>query len=109
MKFLSTLTIAAVLAGTTLAFAADWSSSFDESGEYQVAQSSYQDAIINDSDGYTNVRSGPGSKYKIIGRIYEGNMFFALPTGDQWWRVEEGDLKGWMHRSRVELIEYDQN
>jgi uncharacterized protein YgiM (DUF1202 family) len=36
-------------------------------------------AVINDPDGYTNVRSGQGASYGIIARINEGEVFYAIP------------------------------
>lgn len=68
--------------------------------------------VINDPDGYTNVRSGKGSQKPIIGKIYEEEVFlFASqqkPSGN-WWPVicncKEGYLEGYMHKSRIISIE----
>lgn len=61
-------------------------------------------AVINDSDGYTNVRSGQGTKYEIIDRVSEGEVFYTIPQQSDWWPVRTKDNKlGYMHRSRIRI------
>ena len=62
-------------------------------------------AVINDPDGYTNVRFGQGTKYDIITRVTEGEIFYTIPqkTTD-WWPVRTTDGKhGYMHSSRIKI------
>ena len=64
------------------------------------------EAVINDPDGYTNVRSGPGIQRKVIGRIVDGEVFYVLSRRGEWWQVKTRDGKhGFMHHSRVKTRE----
>ena len=49
--------------------------------------STAQLAIINDPDGYTNVRAEPSGKSKIIHQVKENELF--------WTDYEEGYDEGW--------------
>lgn len=62
-------------------------------------------AVINDPDGYTNVRSGQGASYGIIARINEGEVFYAMPQqNSDWWPIRTVDGKyGYIHRSRIKI------
>jgi SH3-like domain-containing protein len=47
-----------------------------------------------------NIRSGPGTKYKIIGKAEYGVVFKTLQRGDGWVKVQhEQGLTGWVKRS----------
>lgn len=47
-----------------------------------------------------NIRSGPGTKYKIIGKAEYGVVFKTLKRGDGWVKVQHEDgLTGWVKRS----------
>lgn len=63
------------------------------------------EAVIDDPDGYTNIRSGQGTQYSIIARANEGEVFYAIPRQtDDWWAVRTKDNKyGYMHRSRIKM------
>ncbi|MEM6803168.1 MAG: hypothetical protein AAF696_17310 [Bacteroidota bacterium] len=65
-------------------------------------------AIINDPDGYTNVRSGPGGNTKVLGKIFEGEIFWIETEKyrkGSWWTImcncKEGFIEGYMHKSRI--------
>lgn len=64
-------------------------------------------AVINDVDGYTNIREAPNSKSAIVGRVESGHKFLThLQPGD-WWQVQVSEnLYGYMHKSRI-LIQPD--
>jgi SH3-like domain-containing protein len=48
----------------------------------------------------TNIRSGPGTKYKIVGKAEYGVVFKTLQRGDGWVKVQhEQGLTGWVKRS----------
>jgi len=47
----------------------------------------WQSANIQDPDGWTNVRTGPGSKYEGVARIYEGEDFEVQSGPEDWWQV----------------------
>ncbi len=70
--------------------------------------------IINDPDGYTNIRSGKGSNFEIVGKIYENELFVYYDSAGQNWlkvaitkcRCDEpnriyNDITGYVHRSRI--------
>lgn len=61
-------------------------------------------AIINDPDGYTNVRKGKGSEYPIVGKIAADEVFIFTPNYNmKWWKVRNKDdsIEGYMHKSRI--------
>ena len=64
-------------------------------------------AVINDPDGYTNVRSGMSTKSEIIDRLYEGEHYEVYPTSKtNWWRVKtQNYVKGYVHKSRIRIID----
>ena len=76
-------------------------------------------AIINDSDGYVNVRKGKGTNYEIITTINKDEFFYCDTTTlkDEWikiltmrWQMAPKweDIKrieGYVHRSRIQIIE----
>lgn len=63
-------------------------------------------AIINDPDGYTNVRKGKGTNHAIITKIYNNEKFTVIPSDENWWQVRTKDGKsGYMYYDRVKLID----
>jgi SH3-like domain-containing protein len=47
-----------------------------------------------------NIRSGPGTKYKIVGKAEYGVVFETLKRGNGWVKVRhESGLTGWIKRS----------
>lgn len=87
-----------------------------------------QFAIINDADGFVNVRKAKNAKSEITGRINSGDLvlYFDEDRGKEWiWishsdanfidfassrtlltsKVSKANLTGYVHRSRLVLIE----
>lgn len=66
-------------------------------------------AIINDNDGYVNIRKERNIKSGIVGNIQHGQIFFVTPTTkSNWWSVytqDGGEMVGYIHRSRILLYE----
>lgn len=62
-----------------------------------------QPAVINDPDGYTNIRSGQGTNFNILGVVYEGETFYAIRNNSSdWWRIKnKNGIIGYMHKSRI--------
>lgn len=47
-----------------------------------------------------NVRSGPGTKYRIVAKAYYGVVFKTLQQKDGWVNVQHADgVSGWVNRS----------
>ena len=45
-------------------------------------------AVINDPDGYTNIRSGKGTSFEIVDKIYDSEVFhFVDIPNEQWLEV----------------------
>jgi hypothetical protein len=63
-------------------------------------------AIIQDPDGYTNVRNGMSKNAEIIDRLFEGENYEVFPTSDSnWWLVyTQSKIKGYVHKSRIKII-----
>jgi uncharacterized protein YraI len=64
------------------------------------------DTITITSRGTTNVRSGPGTTYTIIDRLFEGDTVTAngrSDTSNSWLRVDVDGSEGWVSASVVTL------
>ena len=65
-----------------------------------------QAAVIDDPDGYTNVRSGPSANFPIVARIDQGEVFTTYTQPGDWWQVRTADSRvGFMARSRIRIID----
>lgn len=76
------------------------------SGLGMVAQTLYR-AVINDPDGYTNVRDQQSSNSDIVLRISKDEVFFVQKGKGNWWPVylyKDGSKEGYIHSSRVKII-----
>ena len=63
-------------------------------------------AVINDPDGFTNVRDTPSTGGAIVARINEGERFSTRVQQRPWWRVRlDNGTEGWVHRSRIRIVE----
>ncbi|MEG1360779.1 MAG: SH3 domain-containing protein [Clostridia bacterium] len=62
-------------------------------------------AVINDPDGYTNLRKAPDGKSAIIGRVDKENSFYTHPQAGDWWQVRvNSSMQGYMHKSRILMV-----
>jgi hypothetical protein len=65
-----------------------------------------QAAVIDDPDGYTNVRSGPSASFPIVARVDQGEVFTTYSQPGEWWQVRTADSRvGFMARSRIRVID----
>ena len=74
-------------------------------GSYD-ANPALQCAVINDADGWTNVRTQPSMNGAIVTKIYDGERFyFERVPGSNWVKVyrtaDDTQSIGFMHGSRV--------
>ena len=66
--------------------------------------------MIQDPDGYTNIRKGMGTQHDIIGKLTTGERFlYYESTTSHWWKVEtipymEEPLTGFVHQSRIQAF-----
>lgn len=61
--------------------------------------------VINDPDGYTNIRKSNNGKSYIIGKIMKGEVFTYWKTNDNWYIVQtESGIKGYVHKNRIKPI-----
>lgn len=69
------------------------------SGKYLARPAARWLQVYSPSDGYLNLRTGPGTKYGIIRRMYNYEGVEVLEVQGNWARVrhESGDT-GWAHR-----------
>lgn len=57
-------------------------------------------AVIEDPDGFVNVRSRPDAKSDGVLKIQGHEFFTCEPSESDWWRVKDfSDNGGYMHRS----------
>jgi hypothetical protein len=62
-------------------------------------------AMINDPDGYVNVRAEKSTDSEILFKIKETEFFLCEPTTDNWWKIDNFYTKtGFVHKSRIQLI-----
>lgn len=63
-------------------------------------------AVIDDPDGYTNMRSQKSAKSQIVARVVQGEQFFTYMQDGNWWQVRTAQGKvGYMHISRIRLLD----
>ena len=62
-------------------------------------------AVIQDPDGYVNVRSRPDTRSSVVTRIEDAELFTVEVSDESWWRVttRDGD-RGYVHRSRIRVL-----
>lgn len=63
-------------------------------------------AVIDDPDGFTNIRSSQSTKAAIVGKVLEGEKFLTYKQSGQWWRVRKADgTTGFMFRKYIRVVE----
>lgn len=56
--------------------------------------------VNKNGNGRINIRSGPGTNFKVVGKAEYGVVFETLQRGDGWVKVRhETGLTGWIKRS----------
>ena len=63
-------------------------------------------AVIDDQDGWSNIRQIPSGNSPIIRRIVKNEAFYVIGTNGTWCRVVTGnDEYGWVHNSVIKFTE----
>jgi len=65
--------------------------------------------LVNDPDGYVNVRAGMSKNSSIVGKLepefIDREAFYFYRTSDvNWLKVDMDELKGYIHKSRIKII-----
>ena len=61
--------------------------------------------VIDDPDGYTNIRKSNSANSEIIGKIVDGEVFTYWETNDSWYIVQTAKgIKGYVYKSRIRPI-----
>lgn len=62
-------------------------------------------AIIDDPDGYTNVRRLKSASSDIVTKVYDREQFYTYVQDGNWWQIKTKDGRvGYMHVSRIKII-----
>lgn len=79
------------------------------SGETLLAMNKYNNlsksrkGIINDPDGYVNIRSEENVQSPVLGKIMEGDVFYYWETDSNWYIVQtENGIRGFVYKTRIE-------
>ncbi|MBI3235116.1 MAG: SH3 domain-containing protein [Bacteroidetes bacterium] len=75
--------------------------------EPQEANATYLfKAVINDPDGFTNVREYPSKQSDIVDQIQEGIQFNVLNIQGDWYKVESpSGVVGFVYFNRIQKLE----
>jgi ligand-binding sensor domain-containing protein len=67
---------------------------------------SYKWGVINDTDGYSNLRRSPDGKSEVIAKILTNFKFkYYQDNNTDWWLIEtERGTKGYLHKSRIQAL-----
>jgi hypothetical protein len=62
-------------------------------------------AVIDDPDGYTNVRRQRSASSEIVAKLTAGERFYTYKQPGNWWQVKTaGGAVGYVHVSRIKLV-----
>ncbi|MGH6695161.1 TIR domain-containing protein [Sphingopyxis sp.] len=63
-------------------------------------------AVIDDPEGFTNIRSQRSAQSTILGKVLDGEKFLTYKQSGAWWRVRKADgTTGFMFRKYIRLVE----
>ncbi|SEH18567.1 SH3 domain-containing protein [Sphingopyxis sp. YR583] len=63
-------------------------------------------AVINDPEGFTNIRAERSAQSEILGKVLDGEKFLTYKQSGAWWRVRKADgTTGFMFRKYIRLVE----
>lgn len=69
-------------------------------------------AVINDPDGFTNIRRSPGAQASVAAIVLKDQPFYVEPSQSEWWKVNAvmwnmaslAGFEGFIHKSRVQFV-----
>jgi len=85
-----------MLAGGGLFGGTAWAGSTAMVPESSFITQAWPDTWVKSSDGYANVRNGPGTSYQIVGVLKTGTQVGIIEKGDKWTKTTAG---GWVANS----------
>lgn len=76
-------------------------SSRNSGPNYSAADTRY--VRVKPEGGYTNLRSGPGTRYSIVDKVRDGSWIFVMPQQGSWSTVHtsSGKYRGWISNSKI--------
>ncbi|MEY4270293.1 MAG: hypothetical protein RLZZ58_1509 [Pseudomonadota bacterium] len=78
----------------------------DAAGDTMPAERFTLAAVINDSDGFSNIRARPSQASDVVGKVLEGEKFLTYPQKGTWWRVRKADgTNGFMARRLIRVLD----
>lgn len=73
-------------------------------GNYFKEEKFNLEAVIDDPDGFTNVRSQADRQGQIVAKIQKNEIFYTYDQDKNWWQVRTSDGKtGYVHITRIKL------
>ena len=71
----------------------------------ELVESAGYDAKIINIKSYLNVRSGPGTSYKSVGKLYNGNIIHIDKEDGRWAHMIDDALSGWVSMDYIKKVE----
>lgn len=106
---------ASMESGSTAAVSPDAASAASAAGDAEAPAAPATDgrteaftlaAVIDDPEGFTNIRSERSAKSEILGKVLDGETFLTYRQPGAWWRVRKADgTTGFMFRKYIRLID----
>lgn len=63
-------------------------------------------AVVDDPDGYANVRAGPSTQSRIVAQVRLNETIQTHPQSTAWWLVRtQSGAQGYIHASRIRMID----
>ncbi len=82
----------------------EYSEKFYDEDKQRQHKVGWEEAIINDPDGYINIHKDPNAKSEVIFKIYKDQTFLVFVVDNKdWWSVDYKSQRGYIHKSRVSL------